>query len=423
MSQEYEPIGDECYYNRSEKLGRGRNGLVFSGKYYGKDVAVKRVLLEDSKPREEALLAKLDHENVVELIDVQVDKYFRFYVLELCAASLDEYCKGIYPGPIPSEPEVLYQLTTGLEFIHSLCIHRDIKPGNILISKPDPIVKMKWADFGLSKAINENGSCSMSGFPGTKNWKAPEVLGLRAKPGGRGSKKNDIFSTGLVFFYFLTRVHPFGEDSEIESNIRNDKPVNLDELADDHFAKKIVIKMISHEVTDRMALKDIIQELEPHLPQNSSRNSDNQLLANRAPGAEVVGSSHKPIPSAAAKLPKKPTLKKEPKDNIMSIRDVLSGARKKPRWAIKARVIQKSPFKYMAIPALNKPAQKYFDLVLEDETGKIKARACTAKICNKFYMKFKEGEQYLIKELKMGKSSEIMEPFLSIKGKTEVSLG
>lgn len=333
MSQEYEPIGDGCYYYRSKKLGRGGYGFVFSGKYYGKDVAVKRVQLEDSKPIEEALLAKLVHENVVKLIDVWVNKDFRFYVLELCEASLDEYCKGIYPGPIPSEPEVLYQLTTGLEYIHSLrIIHRDIKPGNILISNPDPIVKMKWADFGLSKAINENGSCSMSGFPGTKNWKAPEVLGLRAKPGGRGSKKNDIFSTGLVFFYFLTRVHPFGEDSEIESNIRNDKPVNLDELADDHFAKKIFIKMISHEVTDRMALKDIIQELEPHLPQNSSRNSDNQLLANRAPGAEVVGSSHKPIPSAAAKLPKKPTLKKEPKDNIMSIRDVLSGARKKPRY-------------------------------------------------------------------------------------------
>ncbi|KAK4005000.1 hypothetical protein OUZ56_006723 [Daphnia magna] len=334
MSQEYEPISDGCYYNRSKKLGRGGYGFVFSGKYYGKDVAVKRVLLENSKPIEEALLAKLDHENVVKLIDVPVNKDFRFYVLELCAASLDEYCKGIYPDLIiPSEPEVLYQLTTGLEYIHSLrIIHRDIKPENILISKPDPIVKMKWADFGLSKAINENGSCSMSGNPGTQNWKAPEVLRLRVKPGGRGSKQNDIFSTGLVFFYFLTRVHPFGEDSEIESNIRNKKPVNLHELADDHFAKKIVIKMISHKVTDRMALKDIIQELEPHLPQNSSRNSDNQLLANRAVGVEAVGSSHKPMPSAAAKLPKKPTIKKEPKENIMSIRDVLSGARKKPRY-------------------------------------------------------------------------------------------
>lgn len=146
-------------------------------------------------------------------------------MLELCAASLDEYCKGIYPGPIPSEPEVLYQLTKGLEYIHSLCIHRDIKPGNILISNPDPIVKMKWADFGLSKAINENGSCSMSGNPGTQNWKAPEVL--RRRFNGRGSRENDIFPTGLVFFYFLTRVHPFGKDSEIESNIRNNKPVNL----------------------------------------------------------------------------------------------------------------------------------------------------------------------------------------------------
>lgn len=78
MSQEYEPIGDGCYYNRSKKLGRGGYGLVYSGKYYGKDVAVKRVLLEDSKPIEEALLAKIVHENVVELIDVRVDKYFRY---------------------------------------------------------------------------------------------------------------------------------------------------------------------------------------------------------------------------------------------------------------------------------------------------------------------------------------------------------
>lgn len=168
-------------------------------------------------------------------------------MLELCAANLDEYCKGIYPDLIiPSEPEVLYQLTTGLEYIHSLrIIHRDIKPGNILISNPDPIVKMKWADFGLSKAINENGSCSMSGNPGTENWKAPEVLGLRAKPGGRGSKQNDIFSTGLVFFYFLTRVHPFGEDSEIESNIRNDKPVNLDGI-------NYLVLLLTHSFLEKM---------------------------------------------------------------------------------------------------------------------------------------------------------------------------
>lgn len=78
MSQEYEPIGDGCYYNRSNKLGRGRDGLVYSGEYYGKDVAVKRVQLEDSKPREEALLAKLVHENVVKLIYVRVNKDFRY---------------------------------------------------------------------------------------------------------------------------------------------------------------------------------------------------------------------------------------------------------------------------------------------------------------------------------------------------------
>lgn len=67
----------------------------------------------------------------------------------------------------------------------------------------------------------------MSGVRGTKDWTAPEHIRLLGAS-CRGSKPSDIFSAGLVFFYFLKKVHPFGEDSEIESNIKNNQPVNID---------------------------------------------------------------------------------------------------------------------------------------------------------------------------------------------------
>jgi serine/threonine protein kinase len=53
----------------------------------------------------------------------------------------------------------IYQLATGLEYIHKQgLIHRDLKPENVLIKE----TLMKWADFGLSKQVNERGTCSMT---------------------------------------------------------------------------------------------------------------------------------------------------------------------------------------------------------------------------------------------------------------------
>jgi serine/threonine protein kinase len=89
---------------------------------------------------------------------------------------------------------------------------------------------MKWTDFGFTKPTNNSGSCSMSGFKGTYNWLAPEILAyLRENQKGRGSKRSDIFSTGCVFFYFLTRgTHPFGTvNLDVNLNISKDNPINI----------------------------------------------------------------------------------------------------------------------------------------------------------------------------------------------------
>ena len=155
----------------------------------------------------------------------------RLIVLELCAGTLQDVCRNKYKGPpLPPDEIVLYQIACGVGYIHSKkLVHRDIKPENILISLTDPVT-MKISDFGLSKSVNSRGTFSVSGIRGTFDWMAPEFLAMvdsEEEIAKRGSVKSDIFSTGLVFFYFVTRgIHPFGENILIMTNILQDKRVN-----------------------------------------------------------------------------------------------------------------------------------------------------------------------------------------------------
>ncbi|EFX66666.1 hypothetical protein DAPPUDRAFT_262683 [Daphnia pulex] len=124
---------------------------------------------------------------------------------------------------MPPREEVLYQLATGLEYIHKRgMVHRDIKPENVLIwvnPEKEEEVLMKWADFGLSKRVNERGSFSTSGVQGTDNWLAPELLKILIQEDElmdgtegtssrqRGTVKSDVYAEGLVFEIQPTHVH------------------------------------------------------------------------------------------------------------------------------------------------------------------------------------------------------------------------
>jgi serine/threonine-protein kinase/endoribonuclease IRE1 len=152
---------------------------------------------------------------------------------------------------MPTDEQVLFQLASGLEFIHSNGIfYRGVTPANVLISLTKP-VKMKYCDFELSKSVNERGTCTLSEMKGTRNWMSPEdekmmmsqeneilrgsdgeskMMGKQQKEILRGSLKRDIFSAGCLFLYFLLRgKHPFGNDEimEIAHNIKDDNPVNV----------------------------------------------------------------------------------------------------------------------------------------------------------------------------------------------------
>ena len=152
---------------------------------------------------------------------------------------------------MPSEKEVFLQLAKGLEHIHQMgLIHRDLKPRNVLIhvDSTGETFTIKWADFGLSKPVNENGSCSMSGPDrGTNNWYAPEILKMKENESGstatsirhRGTVKSDVFTEGLIFgYYLLNGCHPFGSNFHtLPSNILKNDAVNLNSKPKSLFLK------------------------------------------------------------------------------------------------------------------------------------------------------------------------------------------
>ncbi|KAI9561374.1 hypothetical protein GHT06_012331 [Daphnia sinensis] len=270
----------------SKLLGSGTYGYVYEGKFNGDPVAVKQMTTTTAQKeiiqREMNSHIELNHVNVVKLFDVadSADNRFTQLVLELCAGTLADYCEKKYSGPkLPPDELVLYQIANGLDYIHSRnLVHRDIKPENILISMTTPI-QMKVSDLSFVKKTRQD-IFSQSKIRGTLLWMDPERLKFlndTENPENKsadlpdGTIKSDTFSSGCVFFYFLTRgTHPFGKNqATTPANIVQNNPVEFDSYkqslaADDvngRILAGLIEKMIQFEEEERIGLPEVLKQL------------------------------------------------------------------------------------------------------------------------------------------------------------------
>jgi serine/threonine protein kinase len=124
---------------------------------------------------------------------------------------------------------VAFQMLWGLAYLHhEKILHRDIKPGNVLIHSSGAV---KLCDFGLASLSDKSLQTTVVG---TTRYMAPERL--RARPYGRSS---DVWSIGLVVLECFTRKFPWKESDSIVSLVITVEETPIDELIPDSVSSRI----------------------------------------------------------------------------------------------------------------------------------------------------------------------------------------
>lgn len=274
--------------------------------------------------QEIAILKKLDHPNVVKLIEVLDDpsEDHLYMVFEL-----------VKRGPVTDIPTTnpltedqarfyFQDLIKGIEYLHyQKIIHRDIKPSNLLVGEDGHI---KIADFGVSNQF-EGTDALLSNTVGTPAFMAPETLSETRKI--FSGKALDVWAMGVTLHCFIFGQCPFMDERilTLHGKIKN-QPLEFPdqpEIAED--LKDLILKMLEKNPESRISVPDI--KLHPWVTKHGAEplpgEDENCTLIEVT--EEEVENSVKHIPSLATVILVKTMLRKR------SFGNPFEGGRKEER--------------------------------------------------------------------------------------------
>ena len=246
-------------YKILEVLGEG--GMAFV--YKAKDTQLERfVAIKTLKPnyvnqeafverfkREAKTAANLNHPNIVQIFDWGIEEE-PFFVMEYIEGST--LTSIISKNKTISLSDILFigaQVSNGLHAAHQKgLVHRDIKPGNIMIT---PDGKVKVTDFGIVSLQNEESDITKTGsILGTASYISPEQA--QGKP---VSIESDLYSLGTVIYELIAGKPPFSGDSPISTATKHltEKPEKLSNFRRDlpKGVENAVMKLLEKATYDR----------------------------------------------------------------------------------------------------------------------------------------------------------------------------
>jgi serine/threonine protein kinase len=260
-------------YELLGELGRGGMGVVYLARdtKLGRKVALK-TLAPDRAARDNSLarfereartFAQIRHPHIATLYEFADDGPIQFLALEYIDGYDLESERRRGKKWDPREAARIVQCVAGaLHYTHGKGIlHRDIKPGNILIERATERVVL--TDFGLAKGQKDE-TLTASGFAvGTPAYMAPEQITdqFKVQPDGR----SDVFSLGTVFYEMLTGEHPFigPDDLKTMRNIvqREAKPLREHVAEIPEVIERIVLGMLAKHPDDRIGDAGVVADL------------------------------------------------------------------------------------------------------------------------------------------------------------------
>jgi len=247
-------------YTTVEELGRGGMGVVYKAHDPSLDrfVAIKVLgthLTEDPEyvqrfSREARAAAALNHPNIVQIYTIGEDAGRHYFVMEYVKGTSVQQLIRTEGRLDPARAAgIVLQAASGLAAAHGAGIlHRDIKPGNLMVDERG-IVKI--ADFGLALAPEAATRLTATGMlMGTPGYLSPEQCLDQGV-----DKRSDIYSLGATFFEMLTGRTPFTADSPLAllRKIVELQPPDLGELAPDVApeVRRIVSRMMAKDPAER----------------------------------------------------------------------------------------------------------------------------------------------------------------------------
>ncbi|KAJ5812514.1 hypothetical protein N7474_008815 [Penicillium riverlandense] len=205
-----------------------------------------------------AIMKKLDHPNLVSLIEVLDDptEDSLYMVMEMCKKGVimkvglddkadpydDEHCRCWFRD-----------LILGIEYLHSQgIVHRDIKPDNCLLTNDDVL---KVVDFGVSEMFEKDSDMFTAKSAGSPAFLPPELC--VAKHGDVSGKAADIWSMGVTLYCIRYGRLPFEKESifDLYESIRND-PVVYENEADESF-KDMMEQILEKDPSKRIKMRDL----------------------------------------------------------------------------------------------------------------------------------------------------------------------
>ncbi|MBW1722003.1 MAG: protein kinase [Deltaproteobacteria bacterium] len=252
-------------YQVTQKLGRGGMGIVYLAydPFIDRMVAVKvasTVSVQDESRLEEfrreflneaRAAGKLLHPHIVSVYDAAVENNRCYLVMEYVdGPTLKKFCRKDTLLPIEEVVKISYQCAKALDYAHENgVIHRDIKPGNIMLSSRGEV---KIADFGIA-LIGDPADLNSSGsLTGSASYTSPEQLRDEVI-----TPQADLFSLGVVMFELLAGKNPFEADSDVATvyRITHDDPQPLRSLRPDipGTLEAIVHRALEKDLKERYA--------------------------------------------------------------------------------------------------------------------------------------------------------------------------
>jgi serine/threonine-protein kinase len=251
-------------------LGAGGMGRVFLAE---NEMLQRRVALKvlpkklssrssalDRFHREARALARLNHDNIVRVHDVDVQDRTHYIVMEF-VQGVDLYRKVAKEGPLDEAiaANFVMQAAAGLSHAHEAgLIHRDVKPANMLIDNQGTV---KVLDLGLALLESEQDE-SLTADPsralGTVDYISPE----QALSSHELDARTDIYSLGCTLYYLLTGKAPFGKGTSAERllahQLKETEPINnvrieLSLLPVDERLVGVCNRMMAKSADDRFA--------------------------------------------------------------------------------------------------------------------------------------------------------------------------